>query len=341
MTPTPAATRDDSSTLLNAEQLRAATHPATAPLIVFAPAGAGKTLTLVHRVRYLTTHGCVRPGQILCLTFTRKVAHALPPLAAPAAAPCPRPNSPPPHPHPFVPCPFHAPQPLPRGPQAAAEIRERVQQLGSARAEVATFHGWSLRLLRTFASELGRKPDFRLSSNAQQLELLREAVLAYHEQHGHASRRSGGDERAEHPGQSSGVLAKREKDQIAVVCRRLQKAMAQAKTMGSRSHAHGLALLDTDLGRFVLPHYEAALNRAGLLDMADLQRLATELLTRPHIVHALQRQYAHVLVDEYQDTNLQQLQLVHSLAAAQAQAHHQPHPQQPPAALAVGVTVVG
>ena len=29
------------------------------------------------------------------------------------------------------------------------------------------------------------------------------------------------------------------------------------------------------------------------------------------------------------------------LPAAQAQAHHQPQPQQPPAALAVGVTVVG
>ena len=123
-----------SSDGLNELQRQAASFDPNRALIVFAPAGAGKTLTLVHRVLYLVGGGGLQPSQVLCLTFTRK---------------------------------------------AAVEVRNRLQRAAAVDAEVATFHGWCLRLLRTFAHIIGRRPDFRLASQTQQLDLIKEAIRAW------------------------------------------------------------------------------------------------------------------------------------------------------------------
>ena len=50
---------------LSEEQRGAAAQPAGAPLVIFAPAGSGKTTTLVHRVLFL--HYCqgLRAEQLL------------------------------------------------------------------------------------------------------------------------------------------------------------------------------------------------------------------------------------------------------------------------------------
>ncbi|MDR2455739.1 MAG: ATP-dependent helicase, partial [Deltaproteobacteria bacterium] len=70
----PASTRQglDLASLLNEEQLRAATHPG-GPLLIVAGAGSGKTRTLVHRVAWLVDRG-IDPASILLVTFTRKAA---------------------------------------------------------------------------------------------------------------------------------------------------------------------------------------------------------------------------------------------------------------------------
>ena len=83
------------------------------------------------------------------------------------------------------------------------------------------------------------------------------------------------------------------------------------------------------MGRFVLDHYEKALRRAGLVDMGDLHLLAVELLAIPAVRAALQQRYRHLLVDEYQDTNLLQLSLLSFLMQRDA------------AAQPIGITVVG
>lgn len=57
---------------LNAAQRAAASH-GTAPLLVVAGAGTGKTNTLAHRVAYLIATG-LSPDRILLLTFTRRAA---------------------------------------------------------------------------------------------------------------------------------------------------------------------------------------------------------------------------------------------------------------------------
>jgi len=57
---------------LNSEQLRAATAPAGANLVI-ASAGTGKTSTIVGRIAHLLQQG-IAPDQILLLTFTNKAA---------------------------------------------------------------------------------------------------------------------------------------------------------------------------------------------------------------------------------------------------------------------------
>ena len=63
-------------TFLNPQQLTAATHPNSSPLLIIAGAGTGKTNTLAHRVAHLLSTG-LKPSRLLLLTFTRRAAHEM------------------------------------------------------------------------------------------------------------------------------------------------------------------------------------------------------------------------------------------------------------------------
>jgi hypothetical protein len=197
---------------LNEAQRRAASYPPHVPLVIFAPAGAGKTLTLVHRVLELVSSGGLASSQVLCLTFTRK---------------------------------------------ASVEVRQRLHAMANMDAEVATFHGWCLRLLRTFAHVLGRPSDFRLASPSQQLGLLREGVAAWQALQG----TSPPDSAPQTPRASaaasgpsglmpSGLTARRASEATLALCRRLQRAMRDAKLLGAAASPQTNALLMSDVGAY-------------------------------------------------------------------------------------------
>lgn len=56
--------------------------------------------------------------------------------------------------------------------------------------------------------------------------------------------------------------------------------------------------------------YDIAKRRNDVLDFADLERLAYDLLRREEIAGTVRRQFRHVLVDEYQDINRLQAELI-------------------------------
>jgi ATP-dependent exoDNAse (exonuclease V) beta subunit len=77
---------------------------------------------------------------------------------------------------------------------------------------------------------------------------------------------------------------------------------------GGEAYAHLATLLELFSSR-----YEAAKERRTGIDFEDLQILAARLLERAEIGEAYRGRFAHLLVDEFQDTNRLQLRLIEAL----------------------------
>src|SRR6185312_8021034 len=62
--------------------------------------------------------------------------------------------------------------------------------------------------------------------------------------------------------------------------------------------------------------YQARLHKAGAMDFDDLLMKAVELFRdHPDVLEKYQRRFQHILIDEYQDTNMAQNELALMLAA--------------------------
>ena len=217
-----------------------------------------------------------------------------------------------------------------------------------AEVEVSTFHGWCLRLLRTFAHLKGRKSDFRLASGAQQLSYLKEAVHAWQADQGEGdSQRPAGTPAHRLGGAAatprgstlimpSGLTARRATDAVTATAKRLLRSVKDYKLLKDPRMSQD-ALLTSEFGQFVLGHYAEALRRGGLVDLADLQAFGIELLAHPDVVNCLTRRYRHVLVDEYQDTNSQQLEIIKLLCGMGSNPTATPNALAAPPAMAPAV----
>ncbi len=72
----PVYKKTDSPLNLNDEQYKAVEHEGS-PLLIIAGPGAGKTLTLTHRIAYMIQKRNISPENILALTFTNKAAQEM------------------------------------------------------------------------------------------------------------------------------------------------------------------------------------------------------------------------------------------------------------------------
>ncbi|KMK74730.1 UvrD-helicase domain-containing protein [Alkalihalobacillus pseudalcaliphilus] len=59
--------------------------------------------------------------------------------------------------------------------------------------------------------------------------------------------------------------------------------------------------------------YQEQKNYLGFVDFSDLQQKAIGLLNHPDIAEACRRQYRHMMIDEFQDTNQLQLKMLHRI----------------------------
>ena len=172
--------------------------------------------------------------------------------------------------------------------KAAAEMRERARELvGKPAGEVliCTFHALGVRLLREDGAALGLKPQFSILDSDDVLGLIKDCgattdAATARQWHWAISR-----------WKNAGLDA--------------AAALAQAAGEGERQTAQLMA------------RYEERLAAYQAVDFDDLIGLPLRLLQKhEQVTQKWQARLAHVLVDEYQDTNATQYELMKLLVGA-------------------------
>ncbi|MFZ9284569.1 MAG: ATP-dependent helicase [Burkholderiaceae bacterium] len=166
--------------------------------------------------------------------------------------------------------------------KAAAEMRERARGLiGKPAGDVliCTFHALGVRLLRQDGAALGLKPQFSILDSDDVTSILKDAG-----------------------GTTDAATARQWQWAISLwknMGLNAQQAEAQAKDDHERTTAR------------IMARYEERLSAYQSVDFDDLIGLPLKLLQQhPEVREKWRKQLAHVLVDEYQDTNATQYELL-------------------------------
>jgi len=170
--------------------------------------------------------------------------------------------------------------------KAADEMRRRVEALVGTGVYVTTFHSFCARMLRREMPRIGREASFTIYDRGDSLRVVRQIVK---------------DMELD----ASAYPARDLLDYISL-CK--DRVMAPGD---SESRAFGIIEKERAL---IYGRYEAKLAESNALDFDDLLLKALEVFrTRPDVLADYQNTYLHVLVDEYQDTNLPQHLLARAL----------------------------
>lgn len=173
--------------------------------------------------------------------------------------------------------------------KAAKEMRERLEQMIGSTARrmwISTFHSACLRILRAEHESLGMRSTFTIYDSADSNRLM--TMVAREEN----------IDSKQHPPKK---LLRRVSD--------LKNEMVGAREFASRDLDRDDAVVaEAYLG------YQRRLRAANAVDFDDLIMLTVNLLRdNPQIAEHYRRRFRHVLVDEYQDTNVAQYQLIREL----------------------------
>lgn len=169
--------------------------------------------------------------------------------------------------------------------KAAKELKDRVTSLIEKKGgvpTVATFHGFSVLLLREFYDYVGGKKDFKILDESDAEKLIKEAVI------------------------------KQNLDPKKYEPRKIKKIIS-SKTNGGITP---LEYKDSSRGGFediisdVWEKYENLKKRENGLDFDDLLIKALDVLKNPSVEEILKKRYLYIHIDEYQDTNIIQYEMV-------------------------------
>ncbi|MGH2461514.1 MAG: ATP-dependent helicase [Chloroflexota bacterium] len=175
--------------------------------------------------------------------------------------------------------------------KAAREMVERVRQLVPDRAgqlTIGTFHAICARFLRRDGSAIGVPPNFTIADEDDQASLVKRVLKDLN-----------WDEKRNPP-------------------RALLSRISAAKSLliGPREFALSVADYADEQVATVYGHYQEALDAASLLDFDDLLVKTVTLFNESApTLRRYQERYLHVLVDEFQDTNVAQYAIVRQLGS--------------------------
>jgi DNA helicase-2/ATP-dependent DNA helicase PcrA len=172
--------------------------------------------------------------------------------------------------------------------KAAGEMRERLRQMMGADADrmwIGTFHATCARLLRMHGEHIGLRRDFTIFDDDDQMRIL-SALIKEH-----------------------GV-------EDAISARTIGNRIDRAKNRGEDPAAprpFGGSQYADEFVRTLYPLYQQRLQRENGVDFNDLLLKVLELADDPDAGPELAAAFRHVLVDEFQDTNVVQYRLVRHL----------------------------
>lgn len=176
--------------------------------------------------------------------------------------------------------------------KAAGEMRERVEKLLSSYSQLrmpflGTFHGICVKILRQDGEYLGIDRNFIIFDAADSLATIKQAM-----------RQLKIDEKQHSPKTIAGYISTAKNELI--------DAAGYSNYKGSPTQVQA--------GK-VYPAYERLLKENKALDFDDLIMKTVLLFQKyPEVLAKWQRQFKHVMIDEYQDTNTAQYELSKLLA---------------------------
>jgi DNA helicase-2/ATP-dependent DNA helicase PcrA len=166
--------------------------------------------------------------------------------------------------------------------KAAREMRSRVESLTGLPSEgmwIGTFHSMCARILRREGRHIGYLPAFTIYDTSDQLSAMKKVLKALEI-----------DDRSIPPRQALGMISRYKN-----ACLPPEKVEQQAR-----------GFYEQEVVR-VYKAYQKALFDAQSMDFDDLLSNTVYCFQKtPEVLDRYQRMFAHVLVDEYQDTNAAQ-----------------------------------
>ncbi|MFC2044418.1 ATP-dependent helicase [Chloroflexota bacterium] len=173
--------------------------------------------------------------------------------------------------------------------KAAREMEERLHHLPrSALSDltIGTFHAICARILRREGKVIGIDPYFTIYDGDDQLSLIKSSI------------------------QETGFDPKQYAPQaIASVIRAAKSRLLTPRECVERGHSY----FDEIAGR-VYERYQQLLGESNALDFDDLLMRTVQLFKgSPEVISKYQSRYLHLLVDEFQDTNLVQYELIRQI----------------------------
>jgi len=274
-------------------QVAAIESEPTSPALIIAGAGSGKTELMAVRVLWLVANGYCRPNEILGLTFTRKAAASLSKRIGKSI-----------------------------NDLRKTSIWPEALREDSSAPTIATYNSYANALFKDSALALGYEPESLLLSESQRYQLARQVVL----------------DRAKDAIPNIDELDKKPNDLVAMVLAlssELNEHNRSADEVAAFVHAQlellanlapsklktatkELVELASDLS--LLPGlarlaemFREEKHRLGFVDFSDQVLLAHRALALTDLAKVQRSQYAHVLLDEYQDTSYLQTSLLEGL----------------------------
>lgn len=179
--------------------------------------------------------------------------------------------------------------------KAAGEMRERIGSLVGPVANrmwISTFHSACARILRSHADVLGYPSAFSIYDQADARRLTRYVV------------RDLDLDPKKFPDRTVHAAISTMKNRLVTPTQAADLSLAP----------DGGGPFSRDVAR-VYSEYQKRLRRAGAMDFDDLLMLGVELLgAHDDVAEHYRQRFEHILVDEYQDTNLAQVRLIGLLA---------------------------